>query len=34
GTPIVMQTFSESSLKKLRELGGDNYALLQLGWPT
>jgi glycerophosphoryl diester phosphodiesterase len=34
GTPIVIQSFSESSLKKLRELGGDNYALLQLVWPT
>ena len=29
-----MQSFSESSLKKLRELGDDNYALLQLVWPT
>lgn len=34
GTPIVIQSFDESSLRRLRELGGDNYALLQLVWPT
>lgn len=34
GTPIVIQSFEESSLRRLRELGGDNYALLQLVWPT
>ncbi|MGJ8690438.1 MAG: glycerophosphodiester phosphodiesterase family protein [Gammaproteobacteria bacterium] len=33
GTPIVIQSFHESSLKRLRELNGDNYALIQLVWP-
>ena len=32
GTPIVIQSFHESSLKRLRELNGDNYALIQLVW--
>ena len=29
-TPIVIQPFCESSLKRLRELNGDNYAFIQL----
>lgn len=33
GTPIVIQSFHESSLKRLRELNGANYALIQLVWP-
>ena len=32
GTPIVIQSFVESSLQRLRELNGDNYALIQLVW--
>jgi len=32
GTPIVIQSFHESSLQRLRELNGDNYALIQLVW--
>ena len=32
GTPIVIQSFYESSLQRLRELNGDNYALMQLVW--
>ena len=32
GTPIVIQSFSESSLQRLRELNGDNYVLVQLVW--
>lgn len=32
GTPIVIQSFYESSLQRLRELNGDNYALIQLVW--
>jgi glycerophosphoryl diester phosphodiesterase len=32
GTPIVIQSFHESSLLRLRELNGDNYALIQLVW--
>jgi len=31
-TPIIIQSFHESSLKRLRELNGGNYALLQLVW--
>jgi len=31
-TPIVIQSFHESSLQRLRELNGDNYALIQLVW--
>jgi len=31
-TPIVIQSFHESSLKRLRDLNGENYALLQLVW--
>lgn len=33
GTPIVIQSFHESSLKRLRALNGKNYALIQLVWP-
>lgn len=32
GTPIVIQSFYETSLQHLRELNGDNYALIQLVW--
>ncbi len=32
GTPIVIQSFHESSLQRLRDLNGDNYALIQLVW--
>ncbi len=32
GTPIIIQSFHESSLQRLRELNGDNYALIQLVW--
>lgn len=32
GTPIVIQSFHESSLQRLRELNGDSYALIQLVW--
>ena len=32
GTPIVIQSFYESSLQHLRELNGDNYALIKLVW--
>lgn len=31
-TPIVIQSFYEQSLRRLRELGGDNYTLTQLVW--
>jgi len=31
-TPIVVQSFYEESLKRLRELGGDSYTLIQLVW--
>jgi glycerophosphoryl diester phosphodiesterase len=31
-TPIVIQSFHESSLRRLRELNGKNYALIQLVW--
>lgn len=31
-TPIIIQSFHESSLRRLRELGGDNYTLIQLVW--
>ncbi len=32
GTPIVIQSFHETSLQRLRELNGGNYALIQLVW--
>ncbi|MFT7653223.1 MAG: glycerophosphoryl diester phosphodiesterase [Candidatus Azotimanducaceae bacterium] len=32
GTPIVIQSFHESSLQRLRELNGDSYTLVQLVW--
>lgn len=32
GTPIVIQSFVETSLQRLRELNGENYALIQLVW--
>lgn len=32
GTPIVIQSFHETSLQRLRQLNGDNYALIQLVW--
>ncbi|MEK7793283.1 MAG: glycerophosphodiester phosphodiesterase family protein [Candidatus Hydrogenedentota bacterium] len=31
-TPVIIQSFYEQSLKRLRELGGDNYTLIQLVW--
>ena len=31
-TPIIIQSFHESSLKRLRQLNGENYALIQLVW--
>lgn len=32
GTPLVIQSFHETSLQRLRELNADNYALIQLVW--
>ena len=31
-TPVMIQSFHESSLRTLRRLGGDNYDLIQLAW--
>jgi len=31
-TPIIIESFHELSLKRLRELGGDRYTLIQLVW--
>lgn len=33
GTPIIIQSFNESSLQYLRQLNGQNYSLIQLVWP-
>jgi len=31
-TPLIIQSFSESSLRRLRDLGGDAYTLIRLVW--
>ncbi|MFK7862971.1 MAG: glycerophosphodiester phosphodiesterase family protein [Pseudohongiellaceae bacterium] len=33
GTPVIIQSFNESSLQYLRQLNGTNYSLIQLVWP-
>lgn len=33
-TPLILESFHRASLKKLRELGSDNYTLIQLVWFT